>query len=176
MFRDKAGKSGTRQPRGPTPVTEQHCPGGFMYARACLIVLILVSAVLSAGCGKMQKTKECNEFIDKVNTSLKEIEKHTNQKTADQKSTVAEMKKLADLYDRLATDLGALTIGTPALKKHSAEYQTMAKKAAAAARQHADALETNDVEKSQTAQKEFDGIVKQEDQLVNNINNFCQAS
>jgi hypothetical protein len=52
----------------------------------------------------------------------------------------------------------------------------MAKRAAETARQVADAVETNNADKAQAAQKEFDGIVKEEDQLVNNINSFCQAS
>lgn len=147
-----------------------------MAARSWSIIVALACAVAVGGCSKMKKTTECNAFIDKVNTSLKEIEKHTNAKTADQKAAIADMKKLAGLYDRLATDVGALSISTPDLKRHSSDYQQMAKRAAEAARQVADAVETNNLAKAQAAQKVFDGIVKQEDQLVNNINSFCQAS
>ena len=146
-----------------------------MRARGYLFLLALL-AVPAAGCGKMKKTTECNAFIEKVNTSLKEIEKHTNTKGTDQKAAAQDMKKLAGLYDKLASDVAALGVTTPDLKKHSDEYQAMAKKAAATARQVAEAVETNNLEKAQTAQKEFDTIVKQEDQLVNNINTFCQAS
>ena len=140
-----------------------------------LMVFILASAAICGGCSKMKKTTECNAFIEKVNTSLKEIEKHTNSKGTDQKTAASDMKKLGDLYDKLATDVGALGVSTPELKKHSAEYQAMAKKAADTARQVAEAVETNNLDKAQAAQKEFDSIVKHEDQLVNNINSFCQA-
>jgi hypothetical protein len=146
-----------------------------MRVRGSLLLLALL-AVLAVGCGKMKKTTECNAFIEKVNTSLKEIEKHTNTKGTDQKAAAQDMKKLAGLYDKLASDVAALGVTTPDLKKHSDDYQAMAKKAAETARQVAEAVETNNLEKAQTAQKEFDTIVKQEDQLVNNINTFCQAS
>ncbi|HEY6560286.1 MAG TPA: hypothetical protein VI072_23545 [Polyangiaceae bacterium] len=146
-----------------------------MRARGYVFLLALL-AVPAAGCGKMKKTTECNAFIEKVNTSLKEIEKHTNTKGTDQKAAAQDMKKLAGLYDKLAADVAALAVTTQDLKKHSDDYQAMAKKAAETARQVAEAVETNNLEKAQTAQKEFDTIVKQEDQLVNNINSFCQAS
>jgi hypothetical protein len=145
--------------------------------RRCLAYsTVLVSAALALGCGKMKKSSECNSFIEKVNTSLKEIEKHTNSKGTDQKAAAQDMKQLAGLYEKLATDVAALGITTPDLKKHSGDYQAMAKKAADTARQVAEAVETNNLDKAQSAQKEFDDIVKKEDQLVNNINNFCQAS
>ena len=146
-----------------------------MRVRGSLLLLALLAAP-AVGCGKMKKTTECNAFIEKVNTSLKEIEKHTNTKGTDQKAAAQDMKKLAGLYDKLASDVAALGVTTPDLKKHSDDYQAMAKKAAETARQVAEAVETNNLEKAQTAQKEFDTIVKQEDQLVNNINTFCQAS
>ncbi|HMJ09855.1 MAG TPA: hypothetical protein VK524_00545, partial [Polyangiaceae bacterium] len=129
----------------------------------CYAFVLAMLCLPLAGCGKMKKTTECNAFIEKVNTSLKEIEKHTNTKGTDQKAAAQDMKKLAGLYDKLATDVAALGVTTPDLKKHADDYQAMAKKAADTARQVAEAVETNNLDKAQTAQKEFDGIVKQED-------------
>jgi len=88
---------------------------------------------------------------------------------------VAEMKKLGELYDQLAKDVGALDITTADLKKHATAYQEMCTKAANTARQVASAIETKNADQADSAQKEFDSIVKQEDDLVNQINSFCQA-
>lgn len=139
------------------------------------LALAAAICLATAGCGKIKKTSECNAFIDKVNTSLKEIEKHTTSKGEDDAQTIAEMKKLGELYEQLSKDVGALEITTADLKKHATDYQQMAQKAAATARDVAAAIETKDGDKAEKAQKDFDQIVKQEDELVNKINSFCQA-
>ncbi|MEZ4219575.1 MAG: hypothetical protein R3B13_01520 [Polyangiaceae bacterium] len=142
--------------------------------RAFVLFLPLLCLSLT-GCGKIKKTKECAAFIDKVNASLKVIEQHTNTSGKDDAKAVADMKKLGELYETLANDVGGIEITTGDLKTHVDEYKGMATKAAGAARQVAEAIETKNPDKAATAQKEFDAIVKQEDELVNKINTFCQA-
>lgn len=142
-----------------------------------LLFLAAVGAIALAttGCGKIKKTSECNTFIDKVNASLKEIEKHTTKKSDDEAQTIAGMQKLGELYSSLAKEVGSLEITNPEFKKHVGEYQQMAEHAAATSRDVAAAVEAKDGEKIDKAQKDFDQIVKQEDELVNKINSFCQA-
>ena len=115
-------------------------------------------------------------FIDKVNASLKQIEKHTQAEAKDDTAAVAEMRRLADQYDTLAGDVRALRITNRDLKKHALEYQKMASKAAAAARQVARAVEAKDVQQATEAQNAFDEIVKSEDKLVARINALCQKT
>ena len=146
-----------------------------MRHRSISAAVLLLACSLLLGCGKIKKTKECNAFIDKVNTAIKEIEKHSASKGGDDAQVISDMKKLADLYDQLSKDVGALELSTPELKKHATDYQGMCTKAASTARQVASAIETKNAEQADTAQKEFDKIVKQEDDLVNQINTFCQA-
>lgn len=146
-----------------------------MRKRSVLVALSVSAALLLTGCGKFKKTKECNAFIDKVNASIKEIEQHSASKGGDDAQVISEMKKLGDLYDQLAKDVGALEVSTPELKTHATNYQQMCTKAASTARQVATAIETKNPEQADSAQKEFDKIVKQEDDLVNQINTFCQA-
>jgi hypothetical protein len=143
--------------------------------RRFVFLLIPIAALTLSGCGKIKKTKECAAFIDKVNASLKVIEQHTNTAGKDDAKAVADMKKLGELYETLSSDVGGIEITTVDLKTHVTEYQGMATKAAAAARQVADAIETKNPEKADKAQKEFDTIVKQEDELVGKINTYCQA-
>jgi uncharacterized protein YoxC len=146
-----------------------------MRNRFVVALAVVALSFTATGCGKFKKTKECNAFIDKVNTSIKEIEQHSASKGTDDTQVVAEMKKLGELYDQLAKDVGALDITTPDLKKHATAYQEMCTKAANTARQVASAIETKNADQADSAQKEFDTIVKQEDDLVNQINTFCQA-
>lgn len=138
-------------------------------------VFAVLLAFAVTGCAKMKRTKECNAFIGKVNTALKEIEKHTNTTGQDDAKAIAEMKKLGDLYEALANDVGGLEITTDDLKSHAGEYQAMATKAASTARQVAQAIETKNAKQADQAKEEFDKIVKQEDELVGKINTLCQA-
>ena len=146
-----------------------------MRQRFVLAAFAVSAALMLTGCGKFKKTKECNAFIEKVNTSIKEIEQNSASKGGDDAQVISAMKKLGDLYDQLAKDVGALDVSTPELKAHATNYREMCTKAASTARQVATAIETKNPEQADTAQKEFDRIVKQEDDLVNQINTFCQA-
>lgn len=145
-----------------------------MKPRFAVLAACLAGVLALGGCTKFKRTKECNAFIDKVNAALKEIEKRPAAAQADEGAAVSEMRELAKLYEQLAKDITALAVTNEELAKHATEYQQMATKAAATARQVADAFEANDVEKATVAQKQFDAIVKQEDQLVSSINGLCQ--
>lgn len=144
-----------------------------MKLQRSLVMLLCLGALALSGCGKFKRAKECNAFIDKVNAALKEIEKRTSTPEGDEKVAVSEMRELAKLYEKLSQDIAALGITTAELKKQATEYQQMATKAAATARQVADAIEGKDIDKATQAQKQFDLIVKEEDQLVSSINGLC---
>ena len=134
----------------------------------------LLSFALLGGCGKIKKKEECNNFIEKANAALTEVKKYGNAANKDDAKAIADMKKLAGIYEQLAKDVGALPITTAELKKQVTDYQAMASKAAATAKDVAKAIETQDAAKAEAAQKEFDKIVKQEDALVTKINGFCR--
>ena len=138
---------------------------------ACVALLALAPLI---GCEKGRKIDECNGFIDKVNSSLKQIEAQTGTEVQDDAAAATEMRQLADQYDKLASQVGGLDITTKELKAQVVEYQKMANAAAGAARQVATAIDTKDIDKAKAAQKQFDTIVKQEDALVSKINTFCQ--
>ncbi|HLV20300.1 MAG TPA: hypothetical protein VKZ49_05445, partial [Polyangiaceae bacterium] len=87
---------------------------------------VLLSVPVLAGCGRFKRTKECNAFIDKVNTSLKRIEVQTTSAGGDEGADVATMRKLADLYQALGKDIAALQITTPELEQSATEYRQMA--------------------------------------------------
>ena len=142
--------------------------------RGSMLKIALLTLPL-LGCGKMKKTQECNAFIDKVNTSLPEIQKAANTNSDDPKASAAAMRKVAELYDKLGTDISGQEIGTAELKKFSTEYNQMCAKASGAAKKVAEAFETTDLAKAESAKKELDEVEKQEDTLVDSINKFCQT-
>lgn len=140
-----------------------------------LLIPVLGVAVVVA-CSRARTAQECSVFIDKVNASLKQIEKHTQAEARDDTAAVSEMRRLADQYDSLASEVRALRISNRELKEHALEYQKMAGRAAAAARQVARAVEAKDIQQATEAQNAFDEIVKHEDKLVARINELCQKS
>jgi len=142
--------------------------------RGSMLIIALLTLPL-IGCGKMKKTQECNAFIDKVNTSLPEIQKAANTNSDDPKASAAAMRKVAELYDKLGADIGGQEIGTADLKKFATEYNQMCAKASGAAKKVAEAFETTDLAKAESAKKELDEVEKQEDTLVDSINKFCQT-
>jgi hypothetical protein len=142
--------------------------------RGSMLIIALLTLPL-VGCGKMKKTQECNAFIDKVNTSLPEIQKAANTNSDDPKASAAAMRKVAELYDKLGADIGGQEIGTEDLKKFATQYNQMCAKASGAAKKVAEAFETTDLAKAESAKKELDEVEKQEDTLVDSINKFCQT-
>jgi hypothetical protein len=143
--------------------------------RQTLLLVLLALLSTTIGCGKFRKTKECNAFIDKVNGSVKEIERLSAAKGEDDAQIAGNMRKIGELWDTLAKDVGAIDITTPDLKKNATEYQGMCTRAATTARAVATALENKNADQGVAAQKEFDKVVKEEDELVNKINTYCQA-
>jgi hypothetical protein len=140
------------------------------------LALATLSLGVFPGCASIKKQKECVAFVEKVNTSVSDIEKHSKGANGgDAKAASDSMKKVAELYDKLGTDIGALGIETPDLKAKATEYQGMCTKAAKAARDVAEALDKTDAAKAETAQKDLEAVSKQEDTLVSSVNTFCQG-
>ncbi|WP_437680405.1 hypothetical protein [Sorangium sp. So ce131] len=134
----------------------------------------LVALGLGAGgCGQ-NKIAECNALIEVINKGVQSIDKGSKA-GADQGGS-SELKAMADAMDKVAADAAQVKLTTPELQKFSGEYQAMAKDVAKAARDLAAAADANDAEKTNTAQAAIEKAIKQEDPLVDNINQFCQGN
>ena len=142
-----------------------------MQNRSVLVAFLGVAGLLLA-CGMAKKANECSALIDRVNSAQQETS--SIQFTMDTSSN--DIKKMADVFDKLAKDLGAMEIGTEELKGFRDEYKTMAEKAGAATRKLAEAVDKTDSAKLDEAQKELDAATDPEDKLVDKINEFCSAS
>lgn len=138
--------------------------------RACFVALLL----LATGCHNATEETECSHFIEKVNGSLIEINKHTHITGLDGPKMVAEMNTLADLYDKLARDIGAMSISTSELAARTEDYRRMAQSAATAARHLATAVKNKDVKAIDASDKEFKDVVSRESQLIASIDRVCK--
>jgi len=142
-----------------------------MQNRSVLVAFLGVAGLLLA-CGMAKKANECSALIDRVNSAQQETS--SIQFTMDTSSD--DIKKMADVFDKLSKDLAAMEISTNELKGFRDEYKTMAEKAAAATRKLAEAVDKTDATKLEEAQKELDAATDPEDKLVDKINEFCSAS
>lgn len=125
-----------------------------------------------SGC-RGQRSRDCESFVTSVNGVLSEIDRHVSQLDGGELTSVADMRKLAGLYQTLAERISHMNLTTPELVKESQAYRSMVTTAAAAANAVADALAAEDLEKALAAQNQFTAVVSEEDHVVQRINRFC---
>jgi hypothetical protein len=118
---------------------------------------------------------ECEKFITLVNSAVKDIEQLVAGPGDSDEQSVTAMKRIAELWDELARDVGRLRT-SPALRGPVRRYVVMCRRAATTARKVASALEARDEALGDEAQKVFDQVVLEEDKLVNDINALCQRA
>jgi chromosome segregation ATPase len=163
-----------------------------------LAAVALLAAAASSGCGQ-KKIAECNAVVGMINNAVVGLEK-TPKNEADP-TGLSDLRAMADAMDKVASDIGAVQITLPELKKLRDRYQNMATDIAKAERElataHQDkskaerevasaaqdparraaAEQTLDaaVKRRSAADATLDTVVKQEDPLVDQINKYCQA-
>lgn len=86
----------------------------------------------------------------------------------------AESRALADRYDDLARRIDDLHLTSAELGPRAARYQKLARAAAAALRDVAQAVERSDAETARRRRVEFDDIASGEAPLVADINDVCR--
>jgi hypothetical protein len=135
---------------------------------------LFVFAASLAGCGKLRE--ECRAVVSTANAFIAESEKNKTKGAAQgPEATAREARALAERYDKLATDLGALTIESEALAGEVAAYRKLALSAATSLRAAATALENKDWETARKKRVEFDEAARGESPLVSRINAVCKG-
>ena len=135
-------------------------------------MLVLVAAI-SSGCRNVRH-EECRAFVYAINTRLGEIDRLTAQAGDGQNVSPAEMRRLAELYEKLADKAERVSIGSNELVQLRQEYRAMVLDAAKLARQIADALDAKNLESAMKAHGQFSAVVSREDELVTRVNAFCR--
>jgi hypothetical protein len=143
--------------------------------RARWLLLCILNLPGVAGC-RNARHEECRAFVYAVNTRLAEIDRVTAQGSAEHSVNPADMRHLADLYEKLAEKADKISIHSTELQQLRERYRTMVLDAARLARSIADSLESKDLEAAMKAHEQFSAVVSREDELVSLVNAFCRQN
>jgi hypothetical protein len=136
------------------------------------LAALAVASVGTAGCGQ-KKITECNGLVTVINAGVVSLEKAPKNEA--DPSGVSDLKAMADAMDKVAADAAAVQLTLPKLARLRDDYHKMAKDIAKAERELASAAQDRDAARRKDAEATLDAAVKQEDPLVDQINQLCQA-
>jgi hypothetical protein len=122
---------------------------------------------------RLDKRAECNALVRVINAGIVSLEKAP--KSESDPTGISDLEAMATSMDKIAAQAGALPLSLPELRKMRDAYQRMARDIAKAEREIAVAAKERDAARRTAAESTLDGAVKQEDPLVDRINEYCQA-
>lgn len=136
------------------------------------LTLLFVSLAWLSGCGELKR--ECRAVVATANAFIAESGK-SKPSAQGPEVTAREARALAERYDKLATDLGALSVKSEELAAEVEAYRKLAVSAATSLRGAASALEQKDWETARKRRVEFDEAARGEAPLVARINAVCRG-
>lgn len=131
----------------------------------------------SLGCAKFQTARECGAFVEAIRTWKGQAPRASASAAALPASPAkasVESLALAERYDDLARRIDALHLSSAELVPRASHYQKLAREAAAALRDVADAVGKGDAEGARKRRVQFDDIARGEAPLVADINAVCR--
>ena len=105
-------------------------------------LLVLACGLALAAC--QTKITECNKLADIVNSGVAQIGKIENRVSQDPAELAKDADEVADLADKTATEISALTIETAELQPRAQTYEEVAKDMAAVSREFATLMKQAD--------------------------------
>ena len=127
------------------------------------------------GCSKFQTARECGNFVETIKAWKGQAPAPVASASALTPSVASvESRALAERYDDLAARIDRLHLTSPDLVPRAIRYQKLARGAAAALRDVAEAVEKGDAEGARRRRVEFDDISRGEAPLVVDINDVCR--
>lgn len=144
-----------------------------MRQQSKIAAAILLSLPFALGACGQSKIAECNALVGVLNAGAQDIHARTNAITS-KPEAIAEYKALAEAAEKVAESASKVEIRSPELKKLAADYQATMIEFAKAAREIASA-DAKDIPKMNAAANTIEKVGKDEEQLVGEINKFCQA-
>lgn len=131
--------------------------------------------LLLGGCAKFQTARECGAFVSTINGWKGQAPRPLASATASTPSAAAlESRTLAERYDDLAKRIDALALTSPELLPRAQRYQKLAREAAAALRDVAEAVEKGAPARARQRRVAFDDLARGEAPLVAEINGVCR--
>ncbi len=137
------------------------------------ILTLLSLAVLVMGCGRFRKAKECGAVAKTVSSWLAN-QPAPSSASSDSKTLAVQSRATARRYEELDRALAALDVRSPDLSSRLTRYRKLATDSARALEDVAQALDTDQAEAARKKRVEFDGISREEVQLVAEINDHCR--
>jgi hypothetical protein len=148
----------------PTLMTHKH--------HSIIPLLGFAIALGTVGCDT--KVNQCNKLIDVVN-------KHTTtlstsiEKLADVQNNPAVADEFATTVKLATDDISALQFSDEKVMAFSKSYLELLGQADKVGKAMAEAAKSGNVESFNKANEEADKVVKLEDTIVKNVNEYCQA-
>lgn len=133
----------------------------------------IATMVMSAGCSGIKRAQECKALVTTINQGVTGLEAVGKSKAGGDAAVVANLKKMAESYEKLAADTSSSSISTPELSAQAKQYAGLAKRSAQAARDFAAAIEAKDAAKAKAAEREFDKLADEESKVVDAMNKTC---
>lgn len=126
-----------------------------------------------AGCRNVH-ADECEAFVYTVNTRLAEIDRASTAASQADAAKSGDMRRLAELYERLADKVKVQKISSTELANLRDQYRTMVLDSARLATDIASALDAKNLESAMKAHEQFGAVVSREDDLVSRVNAYCR--
>lgn len=127
--------------------------------------LILLTAV--AGCGQVQKVRQCRGLIARVNEERINIQRWEKEKTP------RAYRSAADAYQKLAADVRRAAFATRTGRPLSDEYASALESLAPLVRGYAQALEGGDAAQQDEARRSLERQGRVERMAATRINSHC---
>lgn len=143
------------------------------HKNSTLSLLGFAIALGTAGCDT--KVNQCNKLIDVVN-------KHTTtlstsiEKLADVQNNPTVADEFATTVKSATDDISALQFSDEKVQGFSKDYLELLGQADKVGKAMAEAAKSGNVESFTKANEEADKVVKLEDAIVKNVNEYCQAN
>jgi hypothetical protein len=131
----------------------------------------LLAALMAFGCGRLDE--ECRAVTTRANDFLVETKALASKQSASREQTREQALAMAERYDLLARDLGAIRVHSTKLKPEVESYRALSMRSAAALRAVAVSLSAGDFEAARKKRVELDTASQGEGPLVARINAIC---
>ncbi|AFY78392.1 hypothetical protein Ple7327_3164 [Pleurocapsa sp. PCC 7327] len=133
------------------------------------ICLSATAGFSTFGCAET-KFSQCQKIIEITKNIAKESQ--NNRQTTD----IKKVLQMADTFEETAEEMKNLRIQDEKLMQYQIGFAEVYRGNAQATREFVDALQKKDIAKAKLTQKRVQQIGKKEQELVSNMNSYCQGN
>lgn len=148
----------------------QHLPTNSR--RTARLLALLTLSLVSLGCSRFTKTKQCRALIAQVNPALDDVLTLTHGNTGSPNS--GNYVAAAGRYERLAKQLGPMGFASEEMAQYVAEYTGVLNSAAKSLRSLAASLDAHDSAGAERESRELERITGHERSVVARMDAWCQ--